>query len=126
MGLLIMFARPFQTLTYRIIYKKTQSGVVIMLRKIRKQPGRCTFPGYRWCGPNCSGPGAPVNASDACCRNHDICLESGQSPCKCDQQFLRCLEPQINPYTLEGRQARIMYRAIRIRSRFTCRNHRKI
>jgi len=97
-----------------------------MSKRFRQQSGRCVFPGYRWCGPHCSGPGEPVNASDACCRKHDLCLDSGQSPCKCDQAFLKCIEKQINTSTLEGRQARMMHQAIRIRAHFSCRNHREL
>ncbi|MFZ0475992.1 MAG: hypothetical protein WAM18_11040 [Halobacillus sp.] len=29
------------------------------------RPGLCLIPGYRYCGPGCSGPGTPVNAVDA-------------------------------------------------------------
>lgn len=31
------------------------------------------YPGYRYCGPGCSGPGAPTNPVDACCKYHDEC-----------------------------------------------------
>ena len=43
------------------------------------------FPGYKWCGPGCSGPRAPINDVDACCQRHDRCLSKGISPCQCDQ-----------------------------------------
>ncbi|HWL11412.1 MAG TPA: Parvovirus coat protein VP1-like protein, partial [Ureibacillus sp.] len=29
------------------------------------------LPGYRYCGPGCSGPGSPTNPVDACCKFHD-------------------------------------------------------
>ncbi|MFC7745961.1 phospholipase [Lentibacillus kimchii] len=86
----------------------------------RARPGRCVFPGYRFCGPNCSGPGPPVNMTDAACQAHDACLESGGSPCICDQLFIQHLQRLMNPYTKEGRQAGTMYYAMRIAARFRC------
>ncbi|MGG1291742.1 hypothetical protein ABE218_10345 [Bacillus smithii] len=37
----------------------------------KKSPGFCIFLGYRWCGPRCSGPGAPINDVDACRISND-------------------------------------------------------
>ncbi|WP_090237840.1 phospholipase [Lentibacillus halodurans] len=91
-----------------------------MPRHIQIHPGTCIFPGYRYCGPRCSGPGAPVNAVDAACRAHDVCLQRGGSPCVCDQQFLQRLRPLVNPYTQEGRHARMTYNAMRVAARFRC------
>ena len=85
----------------------------------------CIFPGYKWCGPGCSGPGMPVNDVDACCYQHDLCLRQGIPSCHCDQQFLNCLQPKINPYTQKGRQARLMYNAIKLKTAFTCPPFRK-
>ncbi|RDY66986.1 phospholipase, partial [Halobacillus trueperi] len=42
-------------------------------RRRYKRPKFCVFPGYRWCGPGCSGPGAPINETDAACKAHDEC-----------------------------------------------------
>nr|WP_269412541.1 phospholipase [Lentibacillus daqui] len=81
---------------------------------------RCLFPGYRWCGPGCSGPGAPINAVDAACKAHDLCYQIHGHRCRCDQEFMRRLRPLINPHTPEGRHARTMYRYMRIKSLFTC------
>ena len=46
-----------------------------------------------WCGPGCSGPGAPIDDVDSCCRAHDLCYTArGYSSCSCDRELLRCLE----------------------------------
>ena len=57
----------------------------------------CIFPGYRWCGPGCSGPGKPINDVDACCKAHDRCLKR-HSQCYCDRKFLECLRQKTRPY----------------------------
>jgi hypothetical protein len=80
----------------------------------------CVFPGYRWCGPGCSGPGPPTNPVDACCMNHDLCLQSGNDPCYCDQLFLESLEAYLHGREPENRHARIMHLAIRFRMNFRC------
>lgn len=80
----------------------------------------CVFPGYRYCGPGCSGPGAPVNAVDAACKLHDECYRRFGNNCYCDQVFLNRLRSLINPYTIEGRHAQILYRYMKIKTRFTC------
>ncbi|UOQ43283.1 phospholipase [Halobacillus salinarum] len=83
-------------------------------------PGFCVFPGYKYCGPGCSGPGEPVNAVDAACKEHDECYRQYGPSCYCDQQFLRQLDLLRNPYTEEGRHAQIIYRYMRLQSFFTC------
>lgn len=80
----------------------------------------CLFPGYNWCGPGCSGPGAPINAVDAACMAHDKCYSRGINPCECDHEFIRNLHPLINPYTQEGRHARILYNYMKLQTVFTC------
>jgi hypothetical protein len=80
----------------------------------------CIFPGYKWCGPGCSGPGAPINDVDACCQKHDYCLSRGLSACECDSHFLECLRPKMNPYTEKGRKAALMYDFMKVRAAFTC------
>lgn len=89
-------------------------------RNSNRMRGRCIFPGYNWCGPGCSGPGAPTNDVDACCMRHDHCLQRGIHPCFCDEEFMRCLYPKMARPTREGRHARLMYNAIRVRTLFTC------
>lgn len=84
-----------------------------------RRRGLCIFPGYNWCGPGCSGPGKPINDVDACCRAHDHCLKQ-HSTCYCDQQFMNCLRPKINPHTRKGRHARLMYNYMKVQSGFTC------
>lgn len=52
-----------------------------------------------WCGPGCSGPGAPISSVDTCCQTHDNCYGSrGYFACSCDLELQRCL----NPYVLQG------------------------
>ncbi|MCQ6277481.1 phospholipase [Bacillus sp. V3B] len=82
--------------------------------------GFCIFPGYNWCGPGCSGPGAPMNEVDASCKAHDECYRRYVSRCQCDLEFLHRLRLQANPYTEQGRKATLMYKYMRIQSFFTC------
>ncbi|SDI04055.1 phospholipase [Alteribacillus bidgolensis] len=84
-------------------------------------PRFCIFPGYNWCGPGCSGPGAPVNAVDAACKAHDECYRVFGGPsCKCDQLFLQRLYHLQNPHTPEGRHARFLYNYMRLQMFFMC------
>jgi hypothetical protein len=80
----------------------------------------CIFPGYRWCGPGCSGPGAPINAVDAACKAHDECYKRFGPSCKCDTEFMDRLRPLISPYTQDGRYAKFMYNYMRFQALFTC------
>lgn len=83
----------------------------------RVRRGLC-MPGYNWCGPGCSGPGAPTNDVDACCKMHDDCYKRfGASP-GCDQAFLNCLSRKRNPYTKKGRDANFFYNVIRLKNNF--------
>lgn len=88
-----------------------------------RRPRFCVFPGYKWCGPGCSGPGAPVNRIDAACKAHDECYRSHRNRCDCDQEFLNRLERQIDADTLEARHARIIYRYMKMHTKFNCRFH---
>ncbi|MGM9950871.1 MAG: Parvovirus coat protein VP1-like protein [Lysinibacillus sp.] len=76
------------------------------------------IPGYRYCGPGCSGPGAPTNAVDACCYMHDMCYLHHGDKMYCDQQFQRCLAPKINPYSKEGKDAAFFSRMIGLKQFF--------
>ncbi|WP_348029845.1 phospholipase [Aciduricibacillus chroicocephali] len=88
--------------------------------------GSCIFPGYKWCGPNCSGPGAPINDVDNCCMKHDLCLLEGKhSRYECDLMFMECLEPKVNYHTLKGRQAGLMYRFFKLKTSFNQRPPRR-
>nr|WP_239558920.1 phospholipase [Peribacillus deserti] len=80
----------------------------------------CVFPGYRWCGPGCSGPGAPINDVDACCWRHDRCLRLRMPACECDRKFIDCLRPKINPKTDKGKKAALMYSLMRMKTAFFC------
>ena len=79
----------------------------------------CIFPGYRWCGPGCSGPGKPINDVDACCKAHDRCLKS-HSQCYCDRKFLECLRQKTDLTTKKGRVATLMYIYMKVQTVFTC------
>lgn len=74
------------------------------------------FPGYRYCGPGCSGPGAPINAADQCCKEHDKCYRKYGHSNYCDQKFHQCLSPYYHYRNKLGRDARIFSRAIRLRN----------
>ncbi|WP_174616227.1 phospholipase [Virgibacillus ihumii] len=97
------------------------------MSKIYAKPvrGLRIFPGYRWCGPGCSGPGAPINDVDACCKAHDKCYRSSRSKCRCDRAFLDCLQPKVNGNTRKGRQAAAMYNYMKLQQLFTCAGRRR-
>lgn len=76
--------------------------------------GLC-YPGYRYCGPGCSGPGAPVNEVDECCRQHDFCYQMGYPKGYCDELFHHCLYPYMNPHTKMGREAKFFSNMIKMR-----------
>lgn len=60
----------------------------------------------KWCGPGCSGPGAPIDDVDACCQAHDLCYgRRGYSSCSCDRDLLNCIAPKRNIRTPKGRAA---------------------
>ncbi|WP_173917553.1 phospholipase [Halobacillus sp. Marseille-Q1614] len=84
------------------------------------KPRFCVFPGYNWCGPGCSGPGAPINAVDAACKQHDECYLRTGNYCACDEQFMHRLASLQNPYTPEGRHARMMLHYMKVQRFFTC------
>ena len=86
----------------------------------RFRPRLCLFPGYKYCGPGCSGPGEPLNAVDAACMRHDECYRYYGDYCACDLAFLQELEWLQNPYTIEGRHARMMYNYMKFQRLFSC------
>ncbi|SHG63946.1 phospholipase [Ornithinibacillus halophilus] len=85
-----------------------------------RQKGFCVFPGYNWCGPGCSGPGMPLNAVDAACRDHDLCYKYHRDRCYCDRMFMNQLMQLQNRYTTEGRLARTMLRYMRLQTGIHC------
>ncbi|RDW19428.1 phospholipase [Oceanobacillus arenosus] len=91
-----------------------------MNRRGRGSPRFCIFPGYNWCGPGCSGPDKPINAVDAVCKEHDICYRKTGDYCRCDVQFVNRLAKLQNPYTEEGRHARLMLQYMRIQRDINC------
>lgn len=82
----------------------------------RSMFGFC-FPGYRYCGPGCSGPGAPTNPVDACCQMHDLCYSIYGRSYYCDELFHRCLSPYMNPNDRMGRNAILFSRTINLKNR---------
>lgn len=80
----------------------------------------CIFPGYRWCGPGCGGPGRPINDVDAACKAHDRCYKKYGPCCKCDCLLLRSLRKKANTYTKKGRQALLLYEYMRLQTKVTC------
>ena len=79
---------------------------------------RICYPGYRYCGPGCSGPGAPVNAVDNCCYYHDKCYQQYGPSKYCDDLFQQCLMQHKNPHTRMGRHANFMSNVIRYKNFF--------
>lgn len=90
-----------------------------MQERRNKKRGFC-LPGYNWCGPGCSGPGAPVNQVDAVCMMHDLCYDSGRGRCDCDREFIERLRPLVNRHTEAGRHAGLMHNYMRLRSNINC------
>ncbi|MGD6804255.1 phospholipase [Rossellomorea vietnamensis] len=86
----------------------------------RKSKGFCVFPGYRYCGPGCSGPGAPVNAVDAACKAHDECYRRYGPSCRCDQLFMERLQARMHMNTPEARHARLMHGYMKLKTMFSC------
>ncbi|WP_456276294.1 Parvovirus coat protein VP1-like protein [Bacillus sp. AK128] len=76
------------------------------------------FPGYRYCGPGCSGPGAPVNRLDAICREHDLCYQRTGSRRICDDIFLNRIRPLTDQRSQMARDARVMYRLMNLNRSF--------
>lgn len=89
-----------------------------MMRQQRRSGLRFCIPGYRWCGPGCSGPGRPTNSVDACCKLHDECIRRNRQIKFCDQQFTKCLQPKINTHSKMGRDATLFYRFFQFRNKF--------
>ncbi|MFC7786278.1 MULTISPECIES: phospholipase [unclassified Rossellomorea] len=94
------------------------------MRRNKTGPNLCVFPGYKWCGPGCSGPGAPINSVDAACKAHDLCYEQYGPSCRCDRMFMRRLKNEINPETQKGRHAFLLYQYMKLQTRVTCQGDR--
>lgn len=85
------------------------------IKIMRRQIGFC-YPGYRYCGPGCSGPGAPTNAVDNCCLHHDACYYYGYDKRYCDALFQHCLSQYKYAPTKMGKDARLFSKAIHIKN----------
>lgn len=82
-----------------------------------KKAGFC-YPGYRYCGPGCSGPGKPTNAVDACCKLHDECYSKYGRTKQCDEIFQKCLLPEMNSRSRMGRNAKLFANVFKIKNTF--------
>ncbi|TFE00546.1 phospholipase [Jeotgalibacillus salarius] len=80
----------------------------------------CVLPGYRWCGPGCSGPGDPINKTDAACKAHDECYRDTGNRCACDKEFIKKLSSLQSPRSKEGRHAWLILQYFRLQRIFTC------
>ncbi|WP_343069255.1 Parvovirus coat protein VP1-like protein [Lysinibacillus agricola] len=87
-----------------------------MMHRYRKF-GFC-YPGYKYCGPGCSGPGRPINAVDSCCKLHDECYARYGRSRYCDEMFQKCLRPQMNANNKMARDAKLFYNIFEMRNRF--------
>lgn len=85
---------------------------------MRRSNVKYCYPGYRYCGPKCSGPGKPTNPVDHCCMLHDRCYEKTGNLKLCDQAFEQCLKPYKNSSTSMGRNAIFFSNVIKFKSRF--------
>lgn len=83
----------------------------------RPKIGFC-YPGYRYCGPGCTGSGAPINAVDKCCQAHDTCYSQKRGTQYCDELFQQCLNRYKHSSTKMGRDAKLFSRAINIKNFF--------
>jgi len=64
----------------------------------------------KWCGPGYSGPEAPIDEVDNCCKLHDQCYDQLKpSTCSCDKEFLKCLESKRDIHTKKGLAALVMW-----------------
>nr|WP_308418993.1 hypothetical protein [Virgibacillus oceani] len=57
---------------------------------------------------------------DAACKAHDECYSRYGPSCKCDQEFMRRLQREIDPYTQKGRHARTLFNYMKFQTLFTC------
>lgn len=85
--------------------------------RIRRRRGIC-LPGYRYCGPGCSGPGNPINVLDAICLEHDGCIRQTRNRWDCDQKMLAQLRPLLRLSNRIGRDARLVYAFVNLRTKF--------
>ncbi|HWJ79734.1 MAG TPA: Parvovirus coat protein VP1-like protein [Niallia sp.] len=81
----------------------------------RKKKGFCLPGGYRYCGPGCSGPGAPINYVDSCCKRHDMCVARYGSCAYCDQKLIDCVESRKSQRGNEGSTARLISNFMKLR-----------
>ena len=85
---------------------------------MRRSKIQFCYPGYRYCGPNCSGPGKPTNPVDYCCMLHDRCYKRMGNSKFCDDSFQQCLRAHQNPNTRIGRNANLFSNVINLKNRF--------
>ncbi|WP_054860108.1 phospholipase [Gracilibacillus sp. JCM 18860] len=92
-----------------------------MFSERKSKPRLCIPKGYNWCGPGCSGPGAPINEVDAACKRHDECYQRNPNRCACDKAFLHQIRSMVNHRTEKGgRHAHLLYRYMQLQTFFRC------
>lgn len=65
-----------------------------------------------WCGPLCSGPGAPIDDVDQCCQAHDQCYANrGYGACSCNWKLMACVGPKRNLHSPKGGSAWAIWKA---------------
>ncbi|HWK24271.1 MAG TPA: Parvovirus coat protein VP1-like protein [Ureibacillus sp.] len=79
------------------------------------------YPGYRYCGPGCTGPGSPTNPVDNCCKYHDECYMYYRHPRDrryCDDLFQQCLNQYKYQNNKLGKDARLFSNVIGMKNFF--------
>lgn len=82
-----------------------------------RKAGFC-YPGYRYCGPGCTGPGKPTNPVDACCKLHDECYSLHGRTKACDELFQKCLLPHMKNRGKMAMEAKLFYQVFKVRNTF--------
>ncbi|MFE8704012.1 Parvovirus coat protein VP1-like protein [Cytobacillus sp. FJAT-54145] len=85
---------------------------------MRRRRGGFCVPRYRWCGPGCSGPGAPTNDVDACCMAHDMCYRRFGPSGYCDQRFMNCLKQRMHRNSRYRQDASLFYNVMKLKQGF--------
>ena len=102
-----------------MLVKQEIRSEVVLMRNGRF--GFC-YPGYRYCGPGCTGPGSPTNPVDACCKFHDECYmfnrDRGTRRGYCDSLFQQCLNQYAYINNRLGKDARLFSNAINMKNFF--------
>lgn len=88
------------TILQKIKYSKSNKPFHIIV------PKKISIPIYgNWCGPGYSGPAAPIDDIDKCCKMHDNCYKIAGKGSKynCDMDLICCLNKHYKGNTLFGK-----------------------